>query len=126
MNPIRSEDTPSGLANTPEFGTVKDSVECMALINMDSYHNIREDVEYPATYVTAGFNDSRVVVWSPSKFAARLMAANISDNPILLWVDFESGHGISDSKTKYFESVADIVSFALWQTGHPGFHATFK
>ncbi len=125
MNPIRSENTPSGPANTPEFGTVKDSMECMALINMDSYHNIREGVEYPATYVTAGFNDSRVVVWSPAKFAARLMAANTSDNPILLWVDFESGHGISDSKTKYFESAADIVSFALWQTGHPGFCAEF-
>ncbi len=126
MNPIRAENTPSGQANTAEFGTVKDSLECMALINMDSYHNIREGVEYPATYITAGFNDSRVVVWSPAKFAARLMAANTSDNPILLWVDFESGHGISDSKTKYFESTADIVSFTFWQTGHPGFHANFK
>lgn len=126
MNPLRSENTPSGPANTHEFGTVKDSIECIALINMDSYHNIHDGVDYPATYITAGFNDSRVTVWSPAKFAARLMAANTSDNPVLLWVDFESGHGISDSKTKYFESQANIFSFALWQTAHPEFNARFK
>ena len=126
MNPIRSENTPTGPGNTAEFGTVKDSVECMALINMDSYHNIHDGVKYPATYITAGFNDSRVVVWSPAKFAARLMAANTSDKPILLGVDFKSGHGLSNSKTKYFESTADIISFVLWQTGHPEFHTNFK
>jgi prolyl oligopeptidase len=36
-------------------------------------------------------------------------------------VDFEAGHGVGDSKTTYFESMADIESFFLWQTGHPEF-----
>jgi prolyl oligopeptidase len=121
MNPLRAEETPNGPVNAPEFGTVQDSVETLALIEMDSYLKLGDGVEYPATLVTAGMNDPRVIAWQPAKFAARLMAANASDEPMLLWVDFESGHGIGDTKSKQFESLADGMAFALWQTGHPGF-----
>ncbi|MGQ8336446.1 prolyl oligopeptidase family serine peptidase [Sunxiuqinia sp. A32] len=121
MNTIRAEESPNGPINVPEFGTVKDSVECMALIEMDSYYHIEDGENYPATLVTAGMNDPRVIAWQPAKFAAKLQNANASDKPILLLVDFEAGHGIGDSKSKTFESIADIFSFALWQTGHPEF-----
>jgi prolyl oligopeptidase len=66
-------------------------------------------------------NDPRVIAWQPAKFAARLIAANASDEPILLWVDFESGHGVGNTKTKQFETMADRIAFGLWQTGHPDF-----
>jgi len=125
MNTVRAEFSANGPGNIPEFGTVKDSVECMALIEMDSYHNIQDATNYPATLVTAGFNDPRVIAWQPAKFAARLMAANGSNKPVLLWVDFKSGHGIGDSKSQYFESLADKFSFALWQSGHPEFKAKY-
>ncbi|MCK5029019.1 MAG: prolyl oligopeptidase family serine peptidase, partial [Bacteroidales bacterium] len=125
MNTVRAEFSPNGPGNIPEFGTVKDSVECMALIEMDSYHNIQDATNYPATLVTAGFNDPRVIAWNPAKFAARLMAANGSNKPVLLWVDFKSGHGIGDSKSQYFESLADKFSFALWQSGHPEFKSNY-
>ncbi len=120
MNPLRFEETPNGPANLPEFGTVIDSVECMALIEMDSYLHIKDGVKYPATLVTAGMNDTRVIAWQPAKFAARLQAANTSDKPVLFWIDYTAGHG-ADIKTKIFESQADVLSFALWQTGHPKF-----
>jgi prolyl oligopeptidase len=64
-------------------------------------------------------NDQIVVAWQPGKFAARLQAANTSDKPILFWVDYEAGHGSGMTKSKQFESLADILSFALWQTGNP-------
>lgn len=121
MNTVRTEASPNGPVNTPEFGTIADSVEAMALIEMDSYHHIEDGVKYPATMVTAGMNDPRVIAWEPAKFAARLIAANASDEPILFLVDYESGHGIGDTKTKRFEGLADMFSFALWQTGHPDF-----
>jgi prolyl oligopeptidase len=121
MNPLRMEESPNGLVNAPEFGTVKDSVECMALIEMDSYLQIREGEKYPATLITAGMNDPRVIAWQPAKFAARLQAANGSDKPILFLPDYEAGHGIGSSKTKNFERIANALSFALWQTGHPEF-----
>ncbi len=121
MNSVRAEESPNGPANITEFGTVKDSVECMALIEMDSYLHIKDGIKYPATLITAGMNDPRVSAWEPAKFAARLEAANASDKPILSWADFKSGHGIGDTKTKEFEKRADALSFALWQTGHPDF-----
>ncbi len=118
MNALRFEESPAGPQNIAEYGTVKDSVECMALIEMDAYHHIKEEINYPATLITTGINDIRVTVWQPAKFAARLQAANVSENPVLLRVDYEAGHVSSDTK-KYFENLADILSFALWQTGHP-------
>lgn len=121
MNPVRGEESPNGPVNAPEFGTVKDSVEFTALLEMDSYHHVTDGVQYPATLVTAGMNDPRVIAWQPAKFAARLQAANGSDKPILFLTDFEAGHGIGDTKTKDFESWADNMSFALWQTGHPDY-----
>jgi prolyl oligopeptidase len=121
LNTLREEESPNGPRNAPEFGTVKDSVECMALIEMDSYLHIKDGVKYPATLITAGMNDPRVITWQPAKFAARLQAANASDKPILFWTDFEAGHGMGNTKTKNFESLADVLSFAFWQTGHPDY-----
>jgi prolyl oligopeptidase len=121
LNTLRFEESPNGPVIAPEFGTVKDSVECMALIEMDSYLHIKDGVKYPATLITAGMNDPRVIAWQPAKFAARLQAANASDKPILFWTDFAAGHGIGNTKTKQFESLADMLSFAFWQTGHPDY-----
>jgi prolyl oligopeptidase len=118
LNTLRLEESPHGPINTPEFGTVKDSIECMALIEMDSYLHIKDGIKYPATLITGGMNDPRVIAWQPAKFAARLQAANASDKPILFWTDFAAGHGVGNTKTKQFESLADVLSFAFWQTGH--------
>ena len=124
LNPLYAEESPNGPVNVPEFGTIQDSVECMALMEMDAFLHLEEGVEYPATYITAGMNDPRVIAWQPGKFAARLTACNASDEPVLFYTDFEAGHGIGDSKTKSFESLTDQFSFALWQTGHPEFQVT--
>ena len=122
MNALRTELEPNGPVNVPEFGSFKVESEFKALVEMDAYLKLKDGVEYPATMVTAGINDPRVIAWQPGKFAARLQAANASDNPILFRVDYESGHG-SDSKTKTFEEFADIFSFAFWQTGHPSYQS---
>lgn len=123
MNPVRMENSPNGPVNVPEFGTVKIEEEFKALVEMDSYLQLKKGVKYPATLVTAGMNDPRVVAWQPGKYTARLQAVNASENPILFRVDYDAGHGIGDSKTKTFEEFADIFSFAFWQTGHPDYQA---
>jgi prolyl oligopeptidase len=121
LNSLRYEATPNGPGNIVEFGSVKDSIECLALIEMDSYLHVKDGVKYPATLITAGMNDPRVIAWQPAKFAARLQVANTSDKPILLLVDYEAGHGIGDTKSKVFRDYADIYCFAFWQTGHPNY-----
>lgn len=121
LNALRMEMEPNGPVNAPEFGTMKDSVECMALIEMDAYLHVKDSTQYPAALITAGINDPRVIYWQPAKFAARLMAANASGKPVLLFTDYSAGHGMGNTKSKSFSSLADKLSFAFWQTGHPEF-----
>jgi prolyl oligopeptidase len=121
LNAVRGEESPNGPVNVPEFGTVKNPEECKALIEMDAYLHLKKGVRYPAALVTAGMNDPRVIAWEPAKFAARLQASTASDRPVLFFTDYKAGHGIGDTKTKQFESLADMLSFGLWQTGQPEF-----
>jgi prolyl oligopeptidase len=51
--------------------------------------------------------------------AARLQAATSSDNPVLLRIDYESGHGIGSTKSQRLRELADIIAFILWQAGVP-------
>ncbi len=126
MNPLRGEETPNGPVNVPEFGSVTIPNECRALLAMDPYLNIRDGVKYPAALITAGLNDPRVAAWQPAKFAARLQAATGSREPVLLFVNFKAGHGIGNTKTVAFESLADVLSFGLWQAGHADFQIKKK
>jgi prolyl oligopeptidase len=121
MNALRFELDPNGPVNAYEFGTMKDSAECLSLIEMDAYLHLKDSTAYPATLITAGMNDPRVIYWQPAKFAARLMAATTSGKPVLFLTDYESGHGVGNTKTKTFEQRADVLTFAFWQTGHPEF-----
>ena len=123
MNPLRGEETPNGPVNVPEFGSVSVAEECRALLAMDPYLNIRDGVDYPAALITAGLNDPRVAPWQPAKFAARLQEATASPQPVLFLVNFKAGHGIGNTKTLAFEELADVLSFGLWQTGHPEFQS---
>ncbi len=119
MNPLRDEVTPN--AQPKEFGTVKDPKEFKILLEMDSYHHIKKGVKYPATYITGGINDDRVIVWEPVKFAAKLMANDASSNPILLKIDFDGGHGANIPTNQFYSNLSDIFAFAFWQLGHPDY-----
>jgi prolyl oligopeptidase len=121
MNPLRSEHSPNGPVNIPEFGSVTQPEECRALVAMDSCLHIRDGVDYPAALITAGLNDPRVAAWEPAKFAARLQAATASGRPVLFLANADAGHGIGNTKALTFQTLADVLSFALWQTGQPGF-----
>jgi prolyl oligopeptidase len=119
MNVLRDEATP--YSNAKEFGTVKDPKELKDLLGMDAYHHLKQGVKYPATLITAGINDERVMVWQPVKFAAKLMVDNTSNNPILLKVDYEGGHGNNVPIRYLYSNVSDIFAFAFWQLGHPDY-----
>jgi prolyl oligopeptidase len=60
--------------NIAELGTVKKLNEFKALLEMDAFHHVKKGEKYPATLITAGINDGRVVAWMPAKFAAKLIA----------------------------------------------------
>ena len=121
LDMVRAETTPNGVPNIPEFGSRKTEAGFRALLAMSTYHQIRDGVRYPAVLFTHGVNDPRVEVWNTTKTAARLMAASTSGKPVLLRLDYDSGHGIGDTKSQTFDERADVFAFLLWQMGVEAF-----
>lgn len=119
-NAVRMENTPNGPVNTPEFGSVQDPDGFKALLEMDAFQHVKAGTKYPAVICVGGFNDPRVIVWQPAKFAAALQNATTSGKPVVLQVNYDDGHFTEDKKVT-FRNFANMYAFCLWQTGHPDF-----
>ena len=119
-NAMRLEFSANGPANIPEFGTLKDSVECKALYEMDGMQHVVHNTKYPAVICVGGWNDPRVIAWEPGKFAAALQNASTSGKPVLMKVNYDNGH-FTEDKEVTFANFADQFAFVLWQCGHPDF-----
>ncbi len=118
-NPMRSEFSPNGPPNIPEFGSVTTQEGFKALWEMDSYQHVRDGMKYPSVLLTTGLNDPRVSSWEPTKMTARLQAANASRNPIILRVETDAGHGIGSTRGQRDRETGDELAFMLWRTGDP-------
>ena len=117
---VRAELTPNGVPNIPEFGTHTTEPGFRALLAMSTYHHIVDGVRYPALLFTHGVNDPRVEVWHSSKAAARLQQAVQgvpNARPVLLRLDYQSGHGIGDTREQRIAERTDMLAFLLWQFG---------
>jgi prolyl oligopeptidase len=118
-NATRSEFSPNGPPNVPEFGTVATEDGFRNLLAMDSYQHVRSGVAYPAVMITTGLNDPRVSAWEPAKFAAQLQASG-TPNPVLLRIETDGGHGIGATREQGDALYADIYAFMFWRAGAPG------
>jgi prolyl oligopeptidase len=121
---VRQETGPNGPPNIPEFGSVKTEDGFRGLYQMSAYYHVKDGTKYPAVLVTAGANDPRVDPWQGGKMAARLQAATSSGKPILLRVNYDAGHGITDTVDQQVSDWTDIFSFFLWNFGNPEFRAS--
>jgi len=117
LDTVRAEQSANGATNTGEFGSVDNPGEFRALLDMSTYHAIRDGVAYPGVMLLHGINDPRVPVWESSKTAARLQAASSSGKPVLLRLDMQAGHGIGSTATQRRAATADQYAFMLWQMG---------
>ncbi|HEY4126359.1 MAG TPA: prolyl oligopeptidase family serine peptidase, partial [Rhizomicrobium sp.] len=122
-NTTRSEFSPNGPPNIPEFGTITTEQGFKNLLAMDSYQHVKDGTTYPAVLITTGINDPRVSPWEPAKFAARLQASG-TPNPVLLRVDLQAGHGIGSTKSQNDELYTDIIAFMFWRAGLPDWRPT--
>ncbi len=121
---LRQETGPNGPANIPEFGTVKTEDGFKGLFEMSSYYHVVPGTKFPATLVTAGANDPRVDPWQGAKLSARLEAANAGPRPILFRVNYDAGHGLTDTVAQQVSDWSDIFTFFLWNFGDPAFQPT--
>ena len=96
-----------------DYGTAEDSEEMFQyLYGYSPLHNLKKDAQYPATMVTTGDHDDRVVPAHSYKFAARLQAVNNGPNPTLIRIDTKAGHGAGKPTSMLIDEVADKYAFA--------------
>lgn len=121
LNTLRNEYGGVGKSAAQEYGSLSNQDDFKGLLEMDAYHHIKKGIKYPATLVTSGINDARVSPWMPAKFAAKLLASNASDNPILLKIDYAGGHGGDIPLRQRYANIGDMFAFAFWQLGLPDY-----
>jgi len=117
---LRVELAPNGAFNVTEFGTVKDPDQFKALYAYSPYHHVVDGTKYPAVLMMTGANDGRVAPYHSRKMTARLLAANKSENPILLRTSSSAGHGIGTALSERIKQSADIYAFLFGQLGMTG------
>jgi len=101
-----------------DYGTAQDSKEMFEYLKGYSpVHNIKEGIEYPATLVTTGDHDDRVVPAHSFKFAAELQKKQIGNNPTLIRIETDAGHGAGTPVSKTIEQYADIFGFTFYNMG---------
>ena len=102
-----------------DYGTAEDSKEMFEYLKGYSpVHNVKKGVHYPATLITTGDHDDRVVPAHSFKFAAELQAKQTGTNPVLIRIETDAGHGAGTPISKTIEQYADIFGFTLYNMGY--------
>ncbi|MND43253.1 Prolyl endopeptidase precursor [compost metagenome] len=100
-----------------EYGSSEKKDQFDYLLKYSPLHNIKSGVNYPATMITTGDHDDRVVPAHSFKFAATLQEKQSGDNPVLIRIETKAGHGAGKPTSKLIDEAADIWSFMFWNTG---------
>ncbi|MGA1775856.1 MAG: prolyl oligopeptidase family serine peptidase [Flavobacteriaceae bacterium] len=102
-----------------DYGTSDDSKEMFEYLKGYSpVHNVKEGTNYPATLVTTGDHDDRVVPAHSFKFAAELQDKHRGENPVLIRIETNAGHGAGTPVSKTIEQYADIFGFTFYNMGY--------
>lgn len=101
-----------------DYGTAEQSKEMFTYLKGYSpVHNVKKGVHYPATLITTGDHDDRVVPAHSFKFAAELQEKQSGNNPVLIRIETNAGHGAGTPVSKTIEQYTDIFSFTLYNMG---------
>jgi len=118
MDMLRYHTFTAGAGWAYDYGTSEESKEMFEYIYKYSpVQNIKEGTKYPATLVTTGDHDDRVVPAHSFKFAAQLQAKQAGSNPVLIRIETKAGHGAGTPVNKAIEQYADIYGFTLYNMG---------
>lgn len=106
-----------------DYGTAEQSKEMFDYLKKYSpLHNVSKGVKYPATLITTGDHDDRVVPAHSFKFAAELQDKQSGKAPVLIRIETNAGHGAGTPVSKTIEQYADMFSFTLYTMGISDIH----
>mgnify|MGYP006258677995 CR=1 FL=1 len=116
MDMLRYEEFTIGWAWAVEYGSVKNEKDFNNLLSYSPLHNIAEQ-SYPSVLIYTADHDDRVVPAHSFKFISELQDKHQGDNPVLIRIETNSGHGAGTPVYKQIEQSADILAFCLYNMG---------
>lgn len=118
MDMLRYNAFTAGAGWAFDYGTAQDNKEMFEYLKGYSpVHNVKKGTKYPATMVTTGDHDDRVVPAHSFKFASELQEKQSGDNPVLIRIDVKAGHGAGKSVAATIQENVDIQAFTLYNMG---------
>lgn len=119
LDMLRYHEFTAGAGWHTDYGTADDSKEMFEYLKGYSpYHNLKKGTSYPATMVTTADHDDRVVPAHSFKFAARLQEMHKGENPVLIRIAVNAGHGAGKPTSMIIQEQADKWSFLFWNMGY--------
>ncbi len=115
LDMLRYHNFTIGWAWAGDYGRSDDPEAYKYLKVYSPLHNVKE-AAYPATMITTADHDDRVVPAHSFKFAAELQDKHNGENPVLIRVGVNAGHGAGKSTEMQIEEAADILSFMFYNT----------
>lgn len=118
MDMLRYNAFTAGAGWAFDYGTAQDNKEMFEYLKGYSpVHNVKKGTQYPATMITTGDHDDRVVPAHSFKFASELQEKQAGENPVLIRIDVKAGHGAGKSVAATIQENVDIQAFTLYNMG---------
>jgi len=86
------------------------------MLRYSPYDNVRAQ-NYPAMLVTTGLWDSQVQYYEPAKWVAKLRALKTDDNPLILHINMDAGHGGQSGRFRRNRELAMEYAFIIDRLG---------
>lgn len=119
LDMLRYHTFTAGAGWSYDYGTAEQSEEMFKyLIGYSPVHNVKAGTSYPATLITTADHDDRVVPAHSFKFVAELQEKQVGNNPVLIRIETDAGHGAGTPVTKTIEQYVDIFGFTLYNMGY--------
>lgn len=117
MNTMLDASLPLTVAEYEEWGNPNEQAAFEYMRSYSPYDNLQAGA-YPATLVKTSLNDSQVMYWEPAKFVAKLRTLKTNpEQPLLLHVNMDAGHGGASGRYDYLKEIALDYSFVLKELG---------
>ena len=97
-----------------DYGSSEDPEQFEYLLSYSPLHNIHENVEYPAVLASTADHDDRVVPAHSFKYIATLQEKYDGDNPVMIRIDTDAGHGAGKPVAMIIDEYADKWAFAFY------------
>ncbi len=102
---------------TTDYGSSEDSTQFEYLNKYSPVHNVSDEKDYPAVMVTTADHDDRVVPAHSFKYIATLQEKYKGNNPVIIRIETDAGHGGGKPTEKIIEESTDELAFFWYNMG---------